>query len=238
MTLPHDSWAAHYEAVMELTFRDLYARLTSSALDEVRARLRPPASIVDFGAGCGRLSIPLASEGYRVTAVEPSLSMLDQLHRRSHGLDVETVHQSMQAYRTDHPHALALCVFTVIAYLLEPDSLAAAFDAVAASLMPGGLFLLDVPDASVFEGFDCDTGDLIGHVEIERLEDSIYDYRENTVLRSDRGPVSYQDRFQIRHWTRDEVFEALSGAGFETEADVTTRFADHGAEYLLLRSST
>ena len=74
MTLPHDSWAAHYEAVMELTFQELYARVTSSALDEVRARLRPPASIVDFGAGCGRLSIPLASERYRVTAVEPSLS--------------------------------------------------------------------------------------------------------------------------------------------------------------------
>ena len=102
MTLPHDSWAAHYEAVMELTFQELYARLTSSALDEVRARLRPPASIVDFGAGCGRLSIPL---------------------------------------------------------------------------IPG-------------------------------------------------------------HRGRALSVEALSGAGFETEADVTTRFADLGAEYLLLRSST
>lgn len=106
MTLPHDSWAAHYEAVMELTFQELYARLTSSALDEVRARLRPPASIVDFGAGCGRLSIPLG------------------LRR-----------------------------------------------------IPG-------------------------------------------------------------HRGRALSVEALSGAGFETEADVTTRFADLGAEYLLLRSST
>ena len=73
-------------------------------------------------------------------------------------------------------------------------------------------------------------------MEIEPLDGSVYHYSEDTLVHSDAGPISYQDRFRIRHWKRSEVLEARSEAGFQNEADVTTRFADLGAEYLLVRN--
>ena len=220
---------------MALTFGDLYARLTSAALDEIRGRIRPPASIVDFGAGCGRLSIPLAAEGYLLTAVEPSPAMLGQLRTRTGDRDVNAVECTMQEYRSDRKHDLALCVFTVVAYLLDERALRAALSAAAQSLRPGGLFLLDVPDASVFEGFDHDSGDIMRRVEIASAGASLYQFNEETTLRTDDGPQTYRDSFPIRHWRKEEILGATEQAGFVTEADVTARFEDLGAEYLLLR---
>lgn len=220
---------------MALTFDDLYGRLTSSALEEIRRRVRPPASIVDFGAGCGRLSVPLAAEGYRVTAVEPSPAMLAQLQGRTEGRGVDTVCCTMQAYRADRKHDLALCVFTVVAYLLDERALRDAFAAAAACLVPEGLFLLDVPDASVFEGFDHDTGEIMRRVDIESVGASIYQFSEETTLRTEDGPVTYRESFPIRHWTREEILDATAQSGFVTESDVAAHFAELGAEYLLLR---
>ena len=223
---------------MSLTFGEIYERLTSSALAEIRDRVVPPASIVDFGAGCGRLAVPLAKQGYRVTAVEPSGQMLGQLRNGSVDLDIESIASTMQDYSANRPHDLALCVFTVIAYLLDEASLVAGLGAAARSLSPHGLLLLDVPCPDVVQSFDHDTGELIRRVEIETEGDSVYDYREDTVLRGvDGSTTRYRDHFRIRQWTMQEVLAALDSAGFVRAGDVAARFSGLGADYLLMRRS-
>jgi SAM-dependent methyltransferase len=222
---------------MELTFGEIYDRLTSSALDEIRARLRPPASIVDFGAGCGRLSIPLSRAGYEVTAVDPSGAMLDQLRARAPSLEVETVETPMQRYRARRPHDLALCVFTVIAYILDEETLSQAFTAAAQSLVPDGLLLLDVPQYDMFESFDHDTESIIRHVEIEPIAGPVHAYHERTVLRTPDGSIQYEDTFRIRHWTLEETLVALDAVGFVPADDISARFTGLGANYLLMRRS-
>ena len=223
---------------MSLTFGAIYDRLTSSALAEIRDRVTPPASIVDFGAGCGRLAVPLAELGYRITAVEPSGAMLRQLRSRSANLDIDLVASPMQEYQADRPHDFALCVFTVIAYLLDEQSLAAGMASAARSLAPGGLLLLDVPHPEVFESFDYDSGEIIRHVEIDGEGDTVYDYREDTALRNGDGTTSrYQDHFRIRRWTSEEVLAALDSVGFVRAVDVAARFSGLGADYLLMRRS-
>lgn len=61
-------------------YDDWYANLHN--LDEivaaVRARLAPPATIIELGSGSGRLAAPLVSAGYRVIAVDSSVAMLAQ----------------------------------------------------------------------------------------------------------------------------------------------------------------
>ncbi|MCA1791649.1 MAG: methyltransferase domain-containing protein, partial [Thioalkalivibrio sp.] len=79
MTRPHDAWARHYDHVLERTFGRAYRDFTDRTLREVRARIAPPARVVDFGAGTGRLAVPLARDGFRVTAVDPSPAMLERL---------------------------------------------------------------------------------------------------------------------------------------------------------------
>jgi SAM-dependent methyltransferase len=234
-TRPHDSWAAHYETVMARTYGDLYARLTQVAMAEITDRVDPPASIVDFGAGCGRMALPLAAAGYRVTAIEPSGPMISELREQTGNRDIESLQVSMQDFQPKRSYSFALCVFTVLAYIVDEETLGAALAAVATALEPGGLFLLDVPDLSVFQGFDHDSDDIIRSVVIDPTADGLYSFRENTAILTDRGPVTFQDEFVLRHWDRAEILNGLYEVGFETEADITSRFSGLGAEYLLMR---
>ncbi len=220
---------------MEFTFGELYRRLTSSALHLVQDRVATGGSIVDFGAGCGRLALPLQALGYDVTAVEPSGPMAAELRRRS-GDALKIVQAPMRQYRSgDRHHDCALCVFTVVAYLLDPAELRASFEAAASCLRPGGLFLVDIPHHSVFEGFEVETGEIIRNVEFAPLSDSSYTYSEKTVLRTADGQVSFEDRFTLRRWRREEIEEALDAAGFEAEAEVDETFSGFGADYVLMR---
>lgn len=50
---------------------------------------KPGARVIDFGAGNGRLAIPLAQMGYEVLAVDASQAMLDDLGRRAREAGVE-----------------------------------------------------------------------------------------------------------------------------------------------------
>ncbi len=53
----------------------------------------PPAAILDVGAGTGFLSLLLAAQGYKVTALDLSPGMLGKLRAKAadRGLDIETV---------------------------------------------------------------------------------------------------------------------------------------------------
>lgn len=57
---PHSSWADVYDLAYQRSFGEFYNHLTDATVEMIVGRIRPPARIVDFGAGTGRLSIPLA----------------------------------------------------------------------------------------------------------------------------------------------------------------------------------
>lgn len=239
MTRPHDGWARHYDRVLEGTFGKAYRDFTERTLAEVRARIDPPARVVDFGSGTGRLAVPLARDGFRVTAVDPSAAMLERLveNAAEAGVVVECVVDTVEAYRGAAAHDLALCVFTVLGYLLDEGALTAAARSMAGTLRPGGLLLIDIPGRVVFEGFDIETDDVIRCVEIDEDEGGggLFHYREHTAVQVDGATERYEDTFLVRHWPRDTVVAALEDAGLEVVEDLSEAFVQWGADYLLLR---
>jgi SAM-dependent methyltransferase len=224
---------------MERTYGRLYDRLTSTALEEIAERLPRPGAIVDYGAGCGRLTLPLAAAGHRVTAVEPSAPMRRELIARlgtrqgDRVGSVRVVDGCMQDF-AEPGQDLALCVFTVLAYILDDEALHASFAAASEALRPGGLFLLDVPHGEVFQSFDHDDDIMIRRVDVELTAPGRYTYREATALRTSDGIVRFDDHFDLRQWSMDEVLSALTARGFRAKADVSGRFAGLGADYLLM----
>lgn len=245
MSLPHEGWARHYDRVLARTFGQSYEDFTAQTLEEIRRRVAPPARIADFGAGTGRLAIPLAREGYRVTAVDPSRAMLAQLARNaarfadddSPELHIERVATRVEAYDGRREHDLALCVFTVLGYLLDEEALTGAARSMAAAVRPSGLLMIDVPGREVFEGFDIEGEDVIRCVEIEPEDEGadVFRYRERAALRSGDVQEAYEDTFMVRYWPREGVVAALEAQGFGVEEDLSAAFAPWGADYLILR---
>ena len=63
---PHDAWAEVYDLVYAEEFGGFLDGLTDRTLELVCSLAKPPAAVADFGAGTGRLAIPLASAGYQI----------------------------------------------------------------------------------------------------------------------------------------------------------------------------
>jgi SAM-dependent methyltransferase len=265
VSTPHESWAEHYDLALERTFGGRYRDFTALTLSLIHEHVRPPARVVDFGAGTGRLTVPLALDGYEVTAVDPSPGMLAGLAHRmaveseepapgsrrassparpspspmastASGISkLEVVACAMQDYRTDRPHDLALCVFSVVSYLLDRRALWTAARAAARALRVGGLLLVDIPRREVFEGFDVESDDLLRHVEIEPRGGSLFLYREQGAVRG-RGAIArqYEDVFELRCWAPAELRAAFEDAGFRVREDFSDLFVEWGAGYLLM----
>jgi len=228
--IPHDSWAKVYDAAYERSFGSFYSALTLKTLNAVRRYVSPPASIIDFGAGTGRLSLPLSDLGYEVTAVDASSKMLDQLAVKDHQGLIRRVVSPMQDYSDTRRYELALCVFTVIAYVLEEDSLRLSFKRVFGALQPGGIFILDVPTEEVFSGFAYSNDGLLRNVELEAISDGIYRYSEHLEI----NQASYNDEFKIRCWKLETVMGILFETGFALIEDLSEDFAAAGARYFIL----
>jgi SAM-dependent methyltransferase len=234
MTEPHESWADIYDLVYEESFGDFYRALTDTTVEQIKNIIEPPARIVDFGAGTGRLSIPLASCGYEVFAVEPSKAMLNQMHRKAGGKVLPSFTGKMQDFQADTPFDMAICVFTVLLYLLDEDSLKSSFKAAYKALRPGGYLLIDIPSRGIFNSFQRKTRLIQRNVTVKPVDDDIYLYEENTTLTRDGRQTLYTDRFKIKYWDVGKVLEVLSNAGFSIVDELSTDFAGTGSRYFLL----
>jgi 2-polyprenyl-3-methyl-5-hydroxy-6-metoxy-1,4-benzoquinol methylase len=233
---PHSSWAEVYDIAYQHSFGGCYDRLTDATVEWIGGRLPPPASIVDFGAGTGRLSIPLSRMGYAVTAVEPCQEMLTQLRAKDQHQSIKSFCARMEDFRDETKFDMALCVFTVILYLIDEDSLKKSLAAAYESLRPDGMLLLDIPSEALFTGYSRCGPFFARVVTVTPHSGSIYTYREELVITSDDGEETrYEDQFQIRYWPRQQVIELLKELGFVDGEDLTPHFSGAGSSYYKFR---
>ncbi len=92
------------EPFWERTYGETGADTFGPPAEEVLAlipRLPAGASVLDLGCGDGRNALPLAAAGFRVTAVDKSVTGIEQLERAAaeRGLDLDAVIQDLRDYR-------------------------------------------------------------------------------------------------------------------------------------------
>lgn len=235
LKLPHDSWAEVYDLAYQEEFGALYQHLTDITLAQVKRIAAPNARIVDFGAGTGRLAIPLSGAGYRVTAVEPSSTMLDHIRCSARGSQIQCMPCAMEDFKADDHFDLAMCVFTVVIYLLDEDSLIRAFHSAAHSLGTGGHLLIDVPSPVTFSNRRVIRPNLQRTVNVTALDSSLYLYEDHIVVERDGQTRTYSDKFRIRCWEALDVIAVAQAKGFVVEENLTSEFAMTGSQYFLLR---
>jgi 2-polyprenyl-3-methyl-5-hydroxy-6-metoxy-1,4-benzoquinol methylase len=103
------------------------------------------ARILELCCGTGRLTIPIAKEGYAITGVDNMSSMLEkaQLKALEEGLEIEFIEADIRTLDLKEKYDLIFIPFNSIHHLYKNEDLFKAFSAVKSHLKEGGLFILD-----------------------------------------------------------------------------------------------
>ncbi|HPR74243.1 MAG TPA: class I SAM-dependent methyltransferase [Bacteroidales bacterium] len=236
--LPHDNWAEYYDCVYERTYGPHYNSFNITSIDAVNELLSPGVnSILDYGAGTGRLSIPLAQAGNDVLAVEQSLPMLNVLIKKATALNltIQTEGCNIQGY-DGRSADFALCVFTVLNYTTEDSELVKIFSNIHKHLKDKGLFFFDLADLVFFKMgtiFDINKNDFTRHVVITPDHDNLYTYTEHCQGICNGNKFEYDDAFPLRYWSHAEVDRMLHAAGFNRVNRAFPEFSSTGSTYYL-----
>jgi SAM-dependent methyltransferase len=202
---------------------------------------RTGGPILELGAGSGRLAVPLAAAGHRVTAVDNEPAMLDRARRRARD-EGPVVVDRLELVEADlldlEPagkpiHKLAFIGLNTLFLLADRDAQQRAFLAMARHLAPGGLAVADVwlPDADDLARFDGrlileyvrtdpDTGNLVTKTAAAE-HDSTTSCVELTTLFEEglpgAAPIRWIRRDRLRLVSPDELRRFAEAAGLEVE---------------------
>jgi SAM-dependent methyltransferase len=115
---------------------------------EFYKRWLPPnkdARILELCCGTGRLTIPIAKDGYDISGVDYTSSMLEKAKAKAseRGLEVEFIEADIRTLDLPEKYDLIFIPFNSIHHLYKNEDLFKAFSVVKNHLQEGGLFLLD-----------------------------------------------------------------------------------------------
>lgn len=232
MPIPHATWAHCYDFTYENSHGQLYQRLTERTVETVRELREPPCSVVDFGAGTGRLAIPLAARGYAVTAVEPCPQMMEILvsKARRANAQIQSREERMQEFNAQGQFDIALCVFTTVLYLLDEASLRQGLIRFTESLKKNGRLLIDIPSRQAFQSYRKQTPVLERNVTVTPVDGDVYTYQEEIRCRMDGNWQECGDTFPIRYWPAEAILTILQEHGVTCEGPIQV-FQGTGADY-------
>jgi SAM-dependent methyltransferase len=107
--------------------------------------LPPGSHILDLCCGHGRIAIPLAQRGYRMTGLDLSELFLERAKSDAEtaGLSIDWLRGDMRAIPFDAAFDAVINIFTAFAYLESEEDDLEVLRQVRKALKPGGLFLLE-----------------------------------------------------------------------------------------------
>ena len=185
----------------------------------------PGRRLLDLGCGTGSSFLPLLGDGYDVTACDVSPGIAEVARRRSAGR-ARVLVSDMPALPDVGPFDVVTCLDDAVNHVLDRHHLRAAFDAVARSLTPGGVFVFDTNTLRTYR---------TAFAGEERFEQAGHAFRWRGLGRADARPgeraaarldVTTPDGEEVsvvhasRHHPVDVVRGLLEGAGLVTVAVV------------------
>ena len=103
------------------------------------------AKILELCCGTGRLTIPIAKDGYNICGVDYTSSMLEQAKVKASavGLEINFIEADIRALNLQEKFDLIFIPFNSIHHLYKNEDLFKTLESIKNHLKEGGLFLLD-----------------------------------------------------------------------------------------------
>lgn len=107
--------------------------------------LSPNSSLLDLCCGYGRHTIPLASQGYRLTGQDLNSAFLQRAQAAAEDkkVAIRWIQSDMRALPFENEFDAVINIFTSFGYLENDDEDLRVLQQVQKALKPGGLFLLE-----------------------------------------------------------------------------------------------
>jgi len=110
---------------------------------DLLAELAGDGPALEFAVGTGRIALPLAERGVRVTGIDNSDAMLARLRAKPGAARIEVLTGDMASTRVEGDFSLVYLVFNTIFNLTTQDGQVACFANAAAHLRSGGRFVVE-----------------------------------------------------------------------------------------------
>ena len=235
-SVPHDSWANSYDQLFEASFGSHLANLTDLTMKIVLELTEPSESILDIGAGTGRMSLPLIESNFYVSSLDPSAGMLSQLSTKlPNHPNLELIHCPVAELEMHERHHGALCIFTVSSYWLDESTLSNSLRSIYNALLPNGWLIIDRTLKTSFSDTVFQNEKIQRQAIIEDLGGDLYRFTEQSTISSSKNIKQINDSFLIRYWEEDLFLDHVKATGFSVEQDLSQVFASSGASFYLLR---
>jgi len=175
--------------------------------------------------------------------------MCEEIRRKAAGKDFEKnltiVSERIQDYQAkENAYGLALCLFTVIAYITTENDLTRTIQTISRTLKSGGLFLLDIPQIELFrpdQSYQTQQLQRKVHIARQLNEENLYFYEENAQITIGQKTIRYTDSFLLRRWSDEEIINLCENNGLISQEDqnqfLRERFGWTGAAYYLFRKT-
>ena len=135
-----DEVAARYDA----SSGDEFEPAVIASTVEFLAGLATDGAALELGIGTGRIALPLAERGVRVSGIDLSEAMVAKLRAKPGGEEIPVAIGDFSTTGIEGAFSLVYLVFNTIMNLTTQDAQVACFANAAAHLEPGGCFVIEV----------------------------------------------------------------------------------------------
>ncbi len=228
------SYSGKHAECYDLFYQDKpYQEEARYAAELIRARFPAAKSILDLGCGTGLRCMELARQGYKVSGVDQSASMLDAARRHlSAACDfspaaVEFQIGDITTFQASSKYDAVISLFHVFSYLATEVALRQAVDCSFANLNPGGVLIFDYwHGPGVMKDPPAIRTKVVENANLKAKRTAIPQHLPNQNLvkltvylqitdKVNGATYDSEESYILRYWFPDELKEALKNAGFQ-----------------------
>lgn len=150
--------------------------------------------VLEVACGTGRVAIPVAKEGFKVTGLDLAESMLEQarVNAEGEGLDIRWVQSDMRDFSLGACYPLIICPYQSMSRLLLLEDTEKCLVAVRDHLEVGGRFIMEVYNPSM---------EILNRPEDERSPFLEYDHPDGIGTVQVEFSSRYNEAAQVLHLT-------------------------------------